>query len=90
MSGAELSYILPHEATGKFEELFTELEMQKDDLRIASYGASVTTMEEVFLKVGEGMDSTLRSKVTRESFPENQRTTGDGSYIYVCVSDCSD
>ena len=62
-SGAELSFILPSEATGKFEELFIELETRRKDLGIASYGASVTTMEEVFLKVGEEMDSTLSDKL---------------------------
>jgi len=54
---------LPSEATGKFEELFIELEIRRKDLGIASYGASVTTMEEVFLKVGEEMDSTLSEKL---------------------------
>ena len=48
--GAELSFILPHEMSHKFEGLFTELENNKQDLGISSYGASVTTMEEVFLR----------------------------------------
>ena len=47
---AELSYILPHESSHRFEELFTQLENRRDELSISSYGASVTTMEEVFLK----------------------------------------
>ncbi|XP_071508675.1 phospholipid-transporting ATPase ABCA3-like [Diadema antillarum] len=50
--GAELSYILPEESVGQFEGLFSQLEEQKGPLGIDSYGASVTTMEEVFLKVG--------------------------------------
>ncbi|MGH0172914.1 UNVERIFIED_CONTAM: hypothetical protein FKN15_075079 [Acipenser sinensis] len=49
-AGAELSYILPKESTHRFELLFAELEMKRDELGIASYGASVTTMEEVFLR----------------------------------------
>ena len=48
--GAELSYILPAESVSMFEGLFLKLEEQKNDLGIDSYGASVTTMEEVFLK----------------------------------------
>ena len=48
--GAELSYILPHESSDKFEALFTDLEENKGMLGISSYGASVTTMEEVFLR----------------------------------------
>ncbi|CAH1776854.1 unnamed protein product [Owenia fusiformis] len=50
---AELAYILPHESSPQFEALFTELEDNRSKLGISSFGASVTTMEEVFLKVGE-------------------------------------
>ncbi|XP_074055105.1 phospholipid-transporting ATPase ABCA3-like [Macrotis lagotis] len=57
--GAELSYILPKESSNKFESLFTELEEKKTELGIASYGASVTTMEEVFLRVGKLVDSSM-------------------------------
>ncbi|XP_074552265.1 phospholipid-transporting ATPase ABCA3 [Halichoeres trimaculatus] len=58
-AGAELAYILPKESTSKFELLFAELEMNREELGIASYGASVTTMEEVFLRVGKLVDSSL-------------------------------
>ncbi|XP_075880377.1 phospholipid-transporting ATPase ABCA3 [Nelusetta ayraudi] len=58
-AGAELSFILPKESTSRFELLFAELEMNRDELGIASYGASVTTMEEVFLRVGKLVDSSL-------------------------------
>ncbi|XP_075998973.1 phospholipid-transporting ATPase ABCA3 [Genypterus blacodes] len=58
-AGAELSYILPKESTNRFELLFAELEMNREELGIASFGASVTTMEEVFLRVGKLVDSSL-------------------------------
>ncbi len=48
--GAEISYILPQESSGAFEGLFTELENNAEQLGVASFGASVTTLEEVFLK----------------------------------------
>jgi hypothetical protein len=67
--GAELTYILPREATGNFEKLFTELESRRNELGINSFGVSVTTMEEVFLKVGEEMDDTL-SKVLQNQEPD--------------------
>ncbi|XP_022089306.1 ATP-binding cassette sub-family A member 3-like [Acanthaster planci] len=51
--GSELSYILPEESVGQFEQLFNDLEQQRAGLGINSYGASVTTMEEVFLKVDQ-------------------------------------
>uniref|UniRef100_A0A7M5XMD2 ABC transporter domain-containing protein n=1 Tax=Clytia hemisphaerica TaxID=252671 RepID=A0A7M5XMD2_9CNID len=55
--GLELSFILPSEYSNKFEELFTEIESNREGLGIASYGASVTTLEEVFIKVGEEQDT---------------------------------
>ena len=49
-SGFELNYILPQESTNKFEELFDTLETNRQKLGIDSFGASVTTMEEVFIR----------------------------------------
>jgi ATP-binding cassette subfamily A (ABC1) protein 3 len=48
--GAELSYLLPEDQAKKFPELFRKIETQKDKLGINSFGATATTMEEVFLK----------------------------------------
>ncbi|XP_037363662.1 phospholipid-transporting ATPase ABCA3 [Talpa occidentalis] len=58
-AGAELSYILPKESTHRFESLFAKLEKQQKELGIASFGASVTTMEEVFLRVGKLVDTSM-------------------------------
>ncbi|XP_037363349.1 phospholipid-transporting ATPase ABCA3-like isoform X5 [Talpa occidentalis] len=49
--GTELSFILPKEYKHRFEALFTDLENKQRELGIASFGASITTMEDVFLKV---------------------------------------
>ncbi|XP_015346371.1 phospholipid-transporting ATPase ABCA3 [Marmota marmota marmota] len=57
--GAELSFILPKESTHRFESLFTKLENKQKELGIASFGASVTTMEEVFLRVGKLVDTSM-------------------------------
>ncbi|XP_045164403.2 phospholipid-transporting ATPase ABCA3-like isoform X2 [Mercenaria mercenaria] len=51
---AEVSYLLPFSESSKFEKLFTEIESQISNLGVNSFGVSATTMEEVFLKVGEG------------------------------------
>jgi len=48
--GSELNYLLPHESSPNFEELFDKLERDRKELGIDSFGASVTTMEEVFIK----------------------------------------
>ena len=49
-NGDELNYILPREQSAGFEQLFDVLETNHVKLGIDSFGASVTTMEEVFLK----------------------------------------
>jgi len=48
--GAELSFVLPKEQSAKFEKLFDNLERNQNSLGIGSFGVSVTTLEEVFLK----------------------------------------
>ncbi|XP_065344398.1 phospholipid-transporting ATPase ABCA3-like [Cloeon dipterum] len=48
-----ITFILPTEKVDQFSKLFDVLETSKDDLGISSIGVSVTSMEEVFLKVGE-------------------------------------
>nr|XP_027206998.1 ATP-binding cassette sub-family A member 3-like isoform X2 [Penaeus vannamei] len=54
--GAELSYVLPNADVAKFEALFLQLENSRKQLQISSYGASQTTMDEVFLRVGESVN----------------------------------
>ncbi|KAI9562460.1 hypothetical protein GHT06_009893 [Daphnia sinensis] len=51
--GAELTYLLPSDKSHLFQQIFEELEQNRRSLGISSYGASVTTMEEVFIRVGE-------------------------------------
>ncbi|XP_050415060.2 phospholipid-transporting ATPase ABCA3 [Patella vulgata] len=53
---AEISYLLPNEASPKFSPLFKDIEIKKDELGINSFGTTATTMEEVFLKVGNEVD----------------------------------
>jgi ATP-binding cassette subfamily A (ABC1) protein 3 len=49
-AGTEVCYSLPNEDSSRFEALFAEIESKQEKLGIDSYGASITTMEEVFLK----------------------------------------
>ena len=53
MAGGEVSYRLPFERTASFPDVFEELEQRKGDLGVSTYGISITTLEEVFLKIGE-------------------------------------
>lgn len=50
--GSELSYQLSDVCSDIFQEMFAELEDNMKSLGVESYGVSLTTLEEVFMKVG--------------------------------------
>jgi ATP-binding cassette subfamily A (ABC1) protein 3 len=50
---SEISFILPTEESGKFAQLFERLEKEKENLSILNIGISITTLEDVFLRIGE-------------------------------------
>ncbi|XP_023324416.1 ATP-binding cassette sub-family A member 9 [Eurytemora carolleeae] len=54
--GRELSFVLPRDKVQVFPQLFRQIEESirlDDELGISSYGVSMTTLEEVFLHLGE-------------------------------------
>uniref|UniRef100_A0A1A9X391 ABC transporter domain-containing protein n=1 Tax=Glossina brevipalpis TaxID=37001 RepID=A0A1A9X391_9MUSC len=50
--GAELSYQLPDSYANLFEEMFRDLEENSEGLQLNGYGIGITSLEEVFMKVG--------------------------------------
>ncbi|KAH6934215.1 hypothetical protein HPB50_021935 [Hyalomma asiaticum] len=54
-TGTELAFILPMDSTYNFANLFAAVEdaISNGTLGVRSYGISMTTLEEVFLKMGE-------------------------------------
>ena len=60
--GKEVSYTLPLHSVPKFQELFRELEISCHAMNVETFGISMTTLEEVFLKLAEVESS--------ESFPQ--------------------
>jgi len=48
-------------------QLFTNLETRKDELNIETYGLTVTTMEDVFLRVGNESIDTFDDKFSKSS-----------------------
>uniref|UniRef100_A0A5F9CG46 ABC transporter domain-containing protein n=1 Tax=Oryctolagus cuniculus TaxID=9986 RepID=A0A5F9CG46_RABIT len=56
---AELSFLLPKEYTHRFEALFAELEERQEELGIAAFGVSMTTLEEVFFARTSGIQIAL-------------------------------
>lgn len=54
-AGGEIAFQLPLSNKGAFTHLFQELEDKKNELHIGGYGVSMTTLEEVFLRLaGDG------------------------------------
>ncbi|XP_057604984.1 ATP-binding cassette sub-family A member 17-like [Hippopotamus amphibius kiboko] len=64
-TGEEITFILPKESMHRFESLFTDLELRQEELDIASFGASVTTMEEVFIRVSKLVDSSIDMQIIK-------------------------
>lgn len=58
----------------RFPSLFRDLEAHQAELGINSFGVSITTMEEVFLKVGEEADDRYNKEQGNE---EDQATHAD-------------
>ncbi|KAK5968098.1 hypothetical protein GCK32_006846, partial [Trichostrongylus colubriformis] len=54
--GKQFEITLPKEREKDFPQLFEHLEKSKDALQISSFGLSLNTLEQVFLKVAESAD----------------------------------
>jgi ATP-binding cassette subfamily A (ABC1) protein 3 len=55
-ASAEISFQLPLSSSPRFKEFFTDLDRNLDSLDLLTYAISVTTLEEVFLRVARGDD----------------------------------
>lgn len=51
---SEMTFQLPTASSSQFKEFFNELDSNLETLGIRSYGVGITTLEEVFLKIGKG------------------------------------
>lgn len=51
---AEIAFRLPLDSSSKFKDLFDDLDKRLKKLKLVSYSISVTTLEEVFIKVAHG------------------------------------
>ncbi|XP_045141968.1 ATP-binding cassette sub-family A member 17-like [Echinops telfairi] len=65
--GEELTFLLPKDSIPRFESLFSELELRQEELGISSFGASVTTMEEVFVRVNKLAESNADKQPRKSS-----------------------
>jgi ATP-binding cassette subfamily A (ABC1) protein 3 len=70
---AEIAFQLPLAELPNFKDLFLGLDAKMNEFNIASYGISITTLEEVFLKVAEGSAlGTNGLKIMKED-PDNDK-----------------
>eukprot|EP00299_Pterocystis_sp_00344_P020338 c9979_g1_i1.p1 GENE.c9979_g1_i1~~c9979_g1_i1.p1 ORF type:complete len:1406 (+),score=313.41 c9979_g1_i1:2-4219(+) len=52
--GTELTFQLPVAESGKFASLFSKFDERGDHYGVQEYGVSITTMEEIFIRVARG------------------------------------
>ena len=65
--GTEMTFELPFTSSSDFPRLFKAIDEHDDELGIRSYGMSVTTLEEVFIKVAEESENHAIARAGRLS-----------------------
>ncbi|KAI6232805.1 ABC transporter ced-7 [Aphelenchoides fujianensis] len=76
---AQFTINLPYESKTKFAQLFVELETQSAELDIDSFGLSVNTLEQVFIKVGEKAEGESNDEL-RARIVENANAVRQGDH----------
>lgn len=82
--GSELSYQLPDAKSDLFQVMFKELEDNMEALNIISYGVSLTTLEEVFMRVGT--DSVLQKSPDDVSMVKEEKSLPNFGSDLTCKS----
>lgn len=59
---SEITFQIPTEYAEKFKDFFLEFDTKLAELDLESYGVSVTTLEEVFIRVTEGSGTTQKNE----------------------------
>ncbi|XP_034485231.1 ATP-binding cassette sub-family A member 3-like isoform X4 [Drosophila innubila] len=71
--GAELSYALPDKYSDRFEKMLGALEDRSAELHLSGYGIGITSMEEVFMKVGAEINAEINAE---SDAMENRKKAG--------------
>lgn len=82
-TGNSLTISLPTNDTSALSSLFLHLDKNKSNLNISNFGVSITTMEEVFLKVGEIADELDKGadEESRRLLDDDLSVNSSDSYI---------
>ncbi|CAH3155544.1 unnamed protein product [Porites evermanni] len=86
--GTEIQFVLPSESSQNFETLFSGLENNLEQYGVTSFGVSVTTLEEVFMKVGEGAEKTFHDQVVDQKH-RGEQVSGGASQIFIPEAEAS-
>ena len=70
--GKEIVFQLPFNSSSLFQSLFEHFDENEDKLKIASYGVSVTTLEEVFITVQNATETQAQAEAGRRIISNNQ------------------
>ena len=82
VAAGEISYRLPFDQSDKFSFLFEELDRIEEDenIGISSYGISVTTLEEVFIKIGNYEEQELDAETADANEDIASQEMSPGNY----------
>ena len=72
----EVSFVIPRDQTMNFNTFFQDFDHRLDEFDIKSYGVSMTTLEEVFLKINQELAPEVFEK--NSDFSSNQSSSDDG------------
>ncbi|EGZ19833.1 ABC transporter lipid export ABCA family [Phytophthora sojae] len=77
--GSEVAFQLPLTSSSKFASMFADMDDNLQKLGLLSYGVSVTTLEEVFIKVAEADDHGNQHTLGNRARPETPASSPTAS-----------
>jgi len=87
--GTEISFQLPTASSPRFGNMFTNLDQNLDKLRVEQYGISLTTLEQVFIKVARADEQQTDDSVNLDDLKELEEAiakAGEGSVPSVDIT----
>ena len=75
--GGEMTIQIPSKYSSEFKDFFADFDNDLDKLDIQSYGISITTLEQVFLKIGSMEDPSILFKKKKAQLQGNSENEGN-------------
>ncbi|XP_055624100.1 phospholipid-transporting ATPase ABCA3-like isoform X2 [Toxorhynchites rutilus septentrionalis] len=81
--GTELSYVLKHEYRQNYQSVLADLEEHSQKCEISSYGITLSTLEEIFMRLGSDGYLTSDTSNTRDiGYPNNSNALERQEHLY--------